>query len=316
MVAWRVDRRHLEGQPAAVARGVAEELRVVARAAKRSDVLAVLVKVGIGSTLVDGRHGDRRLQLVQFRGLHRVQLLAAHQPILRQRQQVVAPHAVGIGLCVEILLQFRRQQVVEPRRLIRALFADEHQDDIVHHRLVHPCRHHAHQPFLQVLGKECLLVETALDADADRHAQDIVLAVPSGQSLQIVLERVEVGYGVRIDDSVDVIQFHHLLSRHLHPYRVHQMVVDGLPVRAFVLITRQQPVLYTLGHHVVSQKQSVVNKRLDVVGSSRVLLPVGLALLGPFCCIFCCHIEKDFLATKVYKKNMPEYGSRIGLIVW
>ena len=40
--ARRVDAAHLERQPAAVARRVAEELHVVARAAKRGDVLTVL----------------------------------------------------------------------------------------------------------------------------------------------------------------------------------------------------------------------------------------------------------------------------------
>ena len=98
MVARRQDRLDLEGQPAAVARGVAEELRVVARATKRGDVLSVLMKVGVGLALVDAWHGDGRLQLVEFRGAHGVQLLAAHQSVFRQREQVVAPHAVGIGL--------------------------------------------------------------------------------------------------------------------------------------------------------------------------------------------------------------------------
>ena len=102
VVAGRADMLHLEGQPTAVAGGIAEELHVVARAAERGDVLAVLMEVGVGGALVDGGHGDGGLQLVEFRGLHRVELLTAHQTVLGERQQVVAAHAVGVGFSVEI----------------------------------------------------------------------------------------------------------------------------------------------------------------------------------------------------------------------
>ena len=85
IIARIADMLNLERQPAAVARGVTEELHVVARPAERGDVLAVLVVVGVGRPFVDRWHGDRRLQLVQVAGRHRVQLLAAHQSVLRQR---------------------------------------------------------------------------------------------------------------------------------------------------------------------------------------------------------------------------------------
>jgi len=52
MVSRRLDALHLEGQPAAVVRRVWEELRIVARATERGDVLAVLVVVGIGGLSV------------------------------------------------------------------------------------------------------------------------------------------------------------------------------------------------------------------------------------------------------------------------
>ncbi len=98
----------IERQPAAVTRLVAEELHVVARAAERGDMLSVLMEVGIGRPLVDRRHRHRSLQLVQLRRAHRVELLTADQPVLRQRQQVVAPHSVGVRLRVEVGLQLRR----------------------------------------------------------------------------------------------------------------------------------------------------------------------------------------------------------------
>ena len=103
MLAGRLDALNLEGQPAAVAGGVGEELQVIARATERCDVLAVLMVMGIGRSLIDGLHGDSRLQLVELRGSHRVELLAAHQPILRQGEEVVLTHAVRICLRIKVL---------------------------------------------------------------------------------------------------------------------------------------------------------------------------------------------------------------------
>ena len=115
---------------------------------------SVLMEMGIGGTLVDARHGDCRLQLVEFRGAHGVQLLAAHQSVLCEGDQVVTPHAVGIGLDIEIAAQGRWQQVREPCRLVGALLADEYQDDVIDHGGVEPRRYHAHEPFFEVGGEE------------------------------------------------------------------------------------------------------------------------------------------------------------------
>ena len=282
MLAWRLYALYLERQPAAVAGGVAEELHVVARAAERGDVLAVLMVVVVGRTLVDGGHGDGCLQLVQLRGAHRVELLAAHQTVLRQGQQVVASHTVGVRLRVEIVRQLGRQQVVEPRGLVRALFAYQHQDHVVHHLLIDPRRHHAHQPLLQVLGKEHLLIDAALDAHRHRHAQDIVQAVPLRQVLQVVEEGVIVGHEVRLDQTVDVVGAHLLLLRHHAPYHVHRTVVDGLPVGGVMLVARWQPVLRTTPHHVIAQQHPVLNEVLDVLYRGRVFPPVGFSFLFLF----------------------------------
>ena len=137
-VSWRDDALHLEGQPAAVAGGGAEELGVVARAAERRYVLAVLMVMGVCRPLVDARHGDGSLQLVQLGRAHGVQLLAADEGVLRQGQDVVLRHAVGVGLGIEILLQRRWKEVVEPRGLVRSLLTDEHEDDVVHGIVAEP----------------------------------------------------------------------------------------------------------------------------------------------------------------------------------
>ena len=72
MVAGGDDAFYLEGQPTAVARGVGQKLGGVARAAERGYVLAVLMIMGVGCSLVDAGHGDGCLELVQFGRTHGV----------------------------------------------------------------------------------------------------------------------------------------------------------------------------------------------------------------------------------------------------
>lgn len=66
------DALYLEGLPTAVARGVGQKLGVVARAAERGYVLAVLMIIGVGCSLIDAGHGDGCLELVQFGRTHGV----------------------------------------------------------------------------------------------------------------------------------------------------------------------------------------------------------------------------------------------------
>ncbi len=138
MVSWREDALHLEGQPAAVAGRVRQELGAVACATEGCDMLAVLMIMGVCCSLVDARHGDGCLQLVQFGRAHGVKLLAADEGILRQGQDIVLRHAVGVGLGIEILLQRGWKEVVEPCGLVRSLLTDEHEDDVVDHIIGDP----------------------------------------------------------------------------------------------------------------------------------------------------------------------------------
>ena len=138
------------------------------------------------------------------------------------------PNLIG----VEVLLQFRRQQVVEPGRLVRSLLADQHQDDVVHHALVHPCRHHRHQPLLQVQVEEFLLLISALHPHRLRQFADVVapLAIRRGSEVvQILTERMKLPDKVTLNDAVDVLHVHTLHFRHILPQRVNLRVADGHP---------------------------------------------------------------------------------------
>ena len=180
-------------------------------------MLSVLMEVGIGRPLVDRRHRHRSLQLVQLRRAHRVELLTADQPVLRQRQQVVAPHAVGVRLRVEVGLQLRRQQIVEPGRLVTALFTDQHEDDVVNDTLVYPSCHHRHEPLLQEFVEEHLLLHAPSDGDGHRQFDDVVLPVPWRQVVEVVAEGVVFLYEVRLHHAVHVLRADGLHLRQLRP---------------------------------------------------------------------------------------------------
>ena len=242
--------------------------------------MAVLSIVGIGRSLVDGGHSDGCLQLVQLRRSHRVQLLAAHQSVLRQRQQVVAPHAARIRLRVEILTQLRRQQIVEPRRLIRTLSTYQHQDDVVHHLRVDPSCHHRHQPFLQVLGKAQLFVGAALHLHRHREGKQVVLlAVPRRQMLQIAPERMIVAHKAGVDHITDVFLVHPFRLRHSHPDIVLRLVCQRLPCCSLAAARGRLPVFHPPLHHVAAQQIVVHQVVLNLIHRNQILLIVRLVLL-------------------------------------
>ena len=163
-----------------------------------------------GRTVIDRGHRHRRLQVVQLRGCHRVELFAAHQPVLRQCQPVVLRHPGSVGLRHEVGAQRRGQDVVEPRRLVRALPSDEYQHQVVHLHRIDPSRHHAYEPFLQALGKEQLLIHPTGHAHRHGELHDIVLPVPRRQVIQVVEEGMELRREVRLDQVPDVLLAHAL----------------------------------------------------------------------------------------------------------
>ena len=162
---WREDALHLEGEPTAVASGVRQELRVVACATEGGDVLAMLVVVGVGGSLVDAGHRDDGFELVQLGGAHRIKLLAAHQGVLGEGEEVVLRHAVGIGLCIEVLLQLWGEEVVEPSRLEGALFAYQNQDHVVDGFVGEPTGYHCNEPLAEVVFPTELLRGTTFHVD-------------------------------------------------------------------------------------------------------------------------------------------------------
>ena len=158
---WGDDMLHFEGKPTSVACGVGQELRVVACATEGCDVLAMLVIVGVGGSLVDARHRDDGLELVQLGWAHRIEFLAADEGVLGESEEVVFAHAVRIGLGIEVLLQLWREEVVEPGGFEGALFAYQYQYHVIDSFIAEPTGYHRYEPLAEVvLPAELLLLST------------------------------------------------------------------------------------------------------------------------------------------------------------
>ena len=166
------DMLYFEGEPTTVACGVGQELRVVACATEGGDVLAMLMIVGVGGSLVDARHRDDGFELVQLGGAHCIEFFAAHQGVLGESEEVVLAHAIRIGFCIEILLQLRGEEVVEPGGFEGALFAYQHEDDVVDCVVGEPTGYHRHEPLLQVMLPTELLRGTTFHSDGLRQFVD------------------------------------------------------------------------------------------------------------------------------------------------
>ena len=169
VLSWGDDMLHLEGQPSAVASRVAEELGIIASATEGCDVLAVLMIMGVGGSLVDIRHGDDGFELVQLCRAHGIELFAADEGVLGEGEEVVLAHAVGIGLCVEVLFQLWGEEVVEPGGFEGALLAYQHEDDVVDGVVGEPTGYHRYEPLAEVVLPAELLRGTTFHVNGLRQ---------------------------------------------------------------------------------------------------------------------------------------------------
>ena len=169
VLSWGDDMLYLEGKPTTVACGVGQELRVVACATEGGDMLAVLMIVGVGGSLVDARHRDDGFELVQLGGAHCIEFFAADEGVLGESEEVVLAHAIRIGFCIEILLQLRGEEVVEPGGFEGALFAYQYQYHVIDGVVGEPRCHHGDEPLLQVMLPAELLRGTTFHSDGLRQ---------------------------------------------------------------------------------------------------------------------------------------------------
>ena len=244
--------------------------------------------VAVRFAFVDRRHRHHRLHRVHVGRAHHVELLVAHETVLRQRDQVVLRHPARVDLDAKVVAQFRGKQMREPGGLVDALLADEHQHRLVHLPLVEPAGHHRHEPPLQVLVEEHLLLHPALDGHRHRHGEDMVLSVPRRQAVQVVQERLESRHIPGVEHRLQVALPRGLDDIEGRQQGVFETVAHRLPVVAgelceFAVLTegipRRQTGLHTVFHPIVSQVDVVAEERLDLLRRGILLLPRHLVLL-------------------------------------
>ena len=201
-----VDAADFERQPAAVTREVCQELHVIGRSAQAGNVGAVLFIMRISHSLVHHLLGGHRLNLVQLRCPQFVYFLHADKDEFRQRKHIVFGNTVIVGLDVKIALQRRRQQLVEPGRLVAALRPDQYENLVVHRFPVKEGGNGGYEPFLEVTFEYGLL---ALYVHRGGKPPDMVgHTVPGFQPFEVVGKRIEQNSIFRVQYCTDVIDAH------------------------------------------------------------------------------------------------------------
>ena len=208
MLTGREDALYLVGQPATVTGRVAQKLGIVARAAEGVDMLALLGIMAVCRPFVGILHRYHSLQLVQFRRTHRVELFITDECILRKGDDIILRHAPGIRLRIEVLLQFRRQEIVEPGGFVGALSADEYQDDIVYGTFVYPSCYHRHEPFPEGFTEGHHGVSLHLYRGSEFGNIVLVAFLPGWEILQIIGEGI-VGRAIVALDDIDHVALAH-----------------------------------------------------------------------------------------------------------
>ena len=255
VLSWGDDMLYLEGEPTAVACGVRQELRVVASAAEGGYVLAVLMIVGVGGSLVDARHRDDGFELVQLGWTHRVELFAAHQGVLSESEEVVLAHAIRIGFCIEILLQSRGKEVVEPSGFEGALFAYQHEDDVVDGVVGEPTGYHRNEPLLQVVFPAELLRGTTFHRDGIGQFLNGfkgTLRFFAFKLLEVILEGIEGRNVVGLDDAENILLVDSGDGGHFCPKGVNLSIVDREPLIAFLALLVGFQIFYSCGDFIIT----------------------------------------------------------------
>ena len=166
-----LDADDLEREETAVAGAVGEIVQVVARGTERGDMLQVLVKLAIGTALVDGAHRGKCLELVELALLHVVNLFETDESHLGKFEEFVLGDALVHQLQRTVLAQFGRQQVTEEGALVLALTADEDEYLVVDFLGVEESCYEPHEPLLETTGKVVVL---ATHGDHRGYGGDVV----------------------------------------------------------------------------------------------------------------------------------------------
>ena len=203
-----VDVVHLMAEPAPVARLVAEEPLLVARAAEGGQSVLLLAEAGVGPTLLHLLAGGQRLQFRDVAGRLQVYLLYLHQTVLGQCQVVVLRREGVVGVLPEVHAQLRGQQVAEEGGLVDALGADEYKNLVVRREVAHPRGHRRHQPLVQ----RPLEILRLLGRDVTAQFLHAVATVPRGQCLDVLAHGVGQAREVGVEHVAHVL-FQHALAR-------------------------------------------------------------------------------------------------------
>ena len=190
-----VDVRHFKNEPTAVAGIVGKEKRIVAGGAERGNVWQSYLVAAIRKSFVDVESGGHRLELIQLRRAHGVDLFEINQEELREGQQVVFTEPLAVGLRREVTSEAGWQQVLHERSFITSLAADQYEDNMVDRPFVQCARQHAHEPAAEV-GSEFFRRVVRCMHHCSQFTNRVICAIPGWEGIEIVRKRMVFGHEV------------------------------------------------------------------------------------------------------------------------
>ena len=255
----------------------------------------------VGSALVHVALRHHRLQLVQLRGGHGIDLLQIDHQVLGHGEQVVFGHAARVALCGVIFGQYGRQNMLHERGLVTALppyqvritwFTTVSSRaaaimDTIHRSDVGK----ADGSFGEVVPFPAFVllqrtVRTFLDMHHGGQPADVVgLSVPGRQTVQILFQRMIFLDEITAEQRMQLVQVdRHAMVLHSAPQGVLDVVGEPLPVAGGSFGTvgvriSNQLCLNLVGKHVHPELHIAVDKLLHLLHGGLLMRGIILFLL-------------------------------------
>ena len=126
--------------------------------------------------------------------------------------------------------------MVEPGGLVGTLSSDIDQDDIVDRLWIQPTGNHCHEPLFQAFLEAQHRAVGILHLHGGSEFGDVVLValLPGREMGEIILEGIEYGRIIALNDIAHIQLIYLHRERHLGPERVDVAVEENLPFWRFV----------------------------------------------------------------------------------
>ena len=173
--------------------------------------------------------------------------------------------------------------MIEPGGLVGTLSSDIDQDDIVDRLWVQPTGNHCHEPLSQAFLEAQHRAVGILHFHGGSEFGDVVFValLPGRDMGEVILEGIEYGRIIALDDIAHIQLIYLHRERHLGPERVDVAVEEYLP--SWRLVGRQRGAfwdfqkLVSLGDEIVSETDMTIEKIPDFLDRCEAVVTAAIS---------------------------------------